>query len=359
MNIVRIRAAVVAMLGAVALWCGPGCTKAPDNTTPPATPGQATSATQTATPTAMRSVRIGMVAKSETNDVFQAAKQGALDAAAEAPAKYGVKVEIEWRTPTDEDAQKQAQAISSLADEHVDGITVSCSDAKILTPAINDASSAGIPVVCFDSDAPDSKRLCDYGTDDIECGRIIMAELAKVMNEQGTVAILAGNPGAPNLQLRVKGAEEELAKHPNMKLADNGVVNHVESPEAAAEAVKQKMAANPGQIQGWAMIGGWPLFTSNSLDWDPGTVKVVSCDALPKEMAYLTDGHVQMLVAQDCYGWGHETVNILLDKIVKNQDPAKAKIPNPLTKVTKDGGPTPDIKSVAEFSGYWDKWLKK
>jgi ribose transport system substrate-binding protein len=350
MNIGRIRLAIAAMAAGLALWCGPGCSKAPDNTPPAGGAPQ------------MRTIRIGMVAKSQTNDVFQAAKQGALDAAADAPKNYGVKVDIVWRTPTEEDAQKQAQNIASLASENVDGITVSCTNAQILTPAINDAVDKGIPVVCFDSDAPASKRMCDYGTDDAECGKIIMAQLAKIMGEKGTIAILAGNAGGTNIQHRVAGAQAELKLHPNMKLvndASGGIIHHEENPEAAVEAIKGAMAASPGQIQGWAILGGWPLWTSNALDWDPGTVKVVCGDALPKQLAYLTDGHAQMLLSQDCYGWGYKTVNILLDKIVKHQDPSAAFIPNPLTKVAKDADPANDVKSVTEFSGYWDKWLKK
>jgi ribose transport system substrate-binding protein len=349
----RVRAAVAFFLAGLAVFCGPGCTKAPEST-PTATGGGAT--------TAPRTVRIGMVAKSEENDVFQAAKQGALDAAKELGPQYGVTVEIDWRTPPKEDSQAQAQAISSLANEKVDGMTVSCTDANFLKGAINDAVDKGVPVVCFDSDSPDSKRFCVYGTDDFQQGQLIMVELAKLMNDTGNIAILAGNPGGTNLQKRVAGVTTELAKHPNMHLVDKGVINHAEDPAAAAEAIKQAMAAHPDQIQGWAMVGGWPLFTSNALDWAPGSVKVVAGDALPKELEYLKDGHVQVLVAQDCYGWGYKTVKILLDKIVKNQDPADAKngkIADPQTRVTKDGDAANGVKSVAEFSSNWDKWLPK
>ena len=30
---------------------------------------------------------------------------------------------------------------------------------------------------------------------------------------------------------------------------------------------------------------------------------------------------MQMLLAQDCYGWGHKSVEILLEKIVNSKDP--------------------------------------
>jgi len=303
---------------------------------------------------AKKDLRIGMVAKSESNDVFQAAKVGAMDAAKELGEKYGIKITIDWRTPADEDAAKQAEAISALANEHVDGMTVSCSDAQTLTGAINDAIDAGVPVVCFDSDAPDSKRLCDYGTDDAQLGVLMMDQLAKYMNSTGTVAILAGNESAPNLQIRVKAVREEMKKFPNMHELNgdgNGAFYHEETPEKAVEALNAALNANPGKIDGWVFVGGWPLFTDNALNFPPGSIKVVSCDALPKELDYLRDGHVQMLIAQDCYGWGHRTVEILVDKIVNKKDPPAVKIPNPLTQVTKD--------NVDDFAKYWDKWLKK
>lgn len=296
-----------------------------------------------------RQIRIGMVAKSESNDVFQAAKAGAFDAAKELSAKDGVDITIEWRTPPSEDAAMQADNINSLVVDHVDGITVSCSDARTLTNAINDAVDKGIPVVCFDSDAPNSKRMCVYGTDDHKCGVDVMKHLAQVMDDKGTIAILAGNESAPNLQIRVQGVLDELKNHPNIHLLSNGIIHHVETPADAIDAVKRTMTANPGQINGWAMIGGWPLFTVNALDWQPGTIKVVSVDALPKELTYLEDGYVQVLLAQDCYGWGHKTVEILVNKILYNKTPDKTRIIDPLQVVTKE--------NVQAFSKNWSKWL--
>ncbi len=88
-------------------------------------------------------------------------------------------------------------------------------------------------------------------------------------------------------------------------------------------------------------------------------------------MTYLRNGYVDELVSQDCYGWGHRTVEILVDKILNGKDPdgmdpTKHTIPNPLTLVTKDA-PDPSLPvepgtkrmSVDDFAGYWDKWLKK
>src|SRR4029077_1751770 len=129
-------------------------------------------------------------AKSQSNPVFQATRVGANDAARELGKKYGIEIKIDWRTPNDEDAQKQAEAVEQLALAGADGIAVSCSDANKLTDAINKAVAAGIPVVTFDSDAPASKRFATYGVDDVNCGKAVMEGLAKQLNGKGTIAIL-------------------------------------------------------------------------------------------------------------------------------------------------------------------------
>ncbi|HVU38856.1 MAG TPA: substrate-binding domain-containing protein, partial [Opitutales bacterium] len=245
-------------------------------------------------------------------------------------------------------AQKQADNIERLTLDGVAGIAVSCSDANKVTDAINGAVQHGIPVVTFDSDAPKSQRFAIYGTDDEACGQQVMAELAKIMDGKGVVAILAGNPNAPNLQKRVQAVKDEAKKYPGISILT--VINHKETAADAAAAVEQAMQANP-QITGWAMVGGWPLFTDNALKWAPGTVKVVAVDALPAQLAYVRDGHVQELLAQQCYEWGNTSVQLLVDKIVNNQTPPAPFVASPLIPVTRD--------NVEDYSKNWDKWLPK
>lgn len=297
-----------------------------------------------------RKVVIGFIAKSLANDVFQVAQAGAKDAARELGQKYNVDVEVQMLTPNEEDAVKQAEAIEALTGR-ADGVAVSCSDADTLTPSIDKAVAKGVAVMCFDSDAPESKRFAFYGTDDKACGQRTVDLLAKAMGEKGTIGILAGNQRAPNLQNRVAGAKEALAKYPNMKLKDpGGVFYHVEISEKAAEFLQNAQAANP-DIQGWAMLGGWPLFTADALKWPPGSIKVVAVDALPSQLEYVKKGYVEALIAQDCYGWGTKSVDILLNKIVNNQAPPEVRLIDPLTLVTKE--------NVDSYGENWKKWLSR
>ncbi len=310
--------------------------------------GAALAAAYAAQPKA-KTYRIGLIAKSQSNPVFIAARTGAMDAAKALGEQMGVKIEIDWRTPTDEDAQKQADAIEQLTATGVDGIAVSCTDAKILTGAINSAVDKGVPVVTFDSDAPQSKRFAYYGTDDFACGQQLGRELAKAMGGKGVVAVLAGNQTAPNLQGRVRGVRDALEKEfKDIKVL--AVYYHKETAQDAVARIEQVQAANP-QITGWAMVGGWPLFTENALDKIKGKAKVVAVDALPAQLNYVDRGEVDVLLGQKVYEWGYESVVLIMNKIVKNESPKEAVIKAELVVVTK--------ANVAEYRKNWDKWLGK
>src|SRR5579863_3945929 len=117
-----------------------------------------------------QSYTLGMIAKSQGNPFFEAARAGANDAARELGARHGIQIKIDWRTPNEEDAQKQAQFIEQLVLNGVDGIIISCSDANKVNDAINQAVKQGIPVVTFSGDAPISKRMVSVGIDDFKGG---------------------------------------------------------------------------------------------------------------------------------------------------------------------------------------------
>ena len=113
---------------------------------------------------AEKTYTFGIIVKSNNNPVFQAAKTGAEDEARALSEKQGVTIKIDWRTPTEEDPQKQLEAIEELVNAGLSGIAVCASDANKLTDAINAAVDKGVPVVCFDFDVPKSKRLADFRT---------------------------------------------------------------------------------------------------------------------------------------------------------------------------------------------------
>ncbi len=290
----------------------------------------------------------GMIAKSQGNPFFEAARSGANDAARELGAKYHVQIKIDWRTPNEEDAQKQADIIEQLVLGGVDGIIISASDANKVTGAINKAVAENIPVLTFSGDAPNSKRFVSLGIDDFKCGEQTFEELAKLLGGKGVVAAIDGNPNAANLQQRAAGFRSAAKQFPGIKMLD--IFYHKETPQDAVAKIEQVMQANP-DIAGWGLLGGWPLFTDNALKWSPGTIKCVSVDALPPELKYVRSGHVQLLLSQDVYGYGYHAVELLINKLHFKKEPAGAIDNSVLTPITQE--------NVEAFAKNWEKWLPK
>jgi ribose transport system substrate-binding protein len=277
--------------------------------------------------------RIAMIAKSSTNPVFLSGRRGAEAAADSISKARGVKVVVDWLTPPTEDGAVQAQRIAQAVNDGYQAILLSASDAGKVRGAVNEAVDRGVPVMTFDSDVPDSKRFSFYGGDDVLMGKQVMEELARQMGSKGKVAILAGSQNAPNLQLRVKGAKDEAAKYPGITIVST--FYHAETPQDAAAEVTRAQNAYP-EIQGWAMIGGWALFTKALLtDLDPTRVKIVAVDGLPAELPYVEKGLAPVLFAQPCYDWGYVSVGTIFDH-VHDEKPVPAHVQMDLVKVSMD-----------------------
>jgi ribose transport system substrate-binding protein len=297
---------------------------------------------------AQKTYTLGMIAKSSGNPFFEAARAGANDAARDLGQKHGLKIKIDWRTPNEEDAQKQAEFIEQLLLNGADGIIISCSDANKVTDTINKAVAQGVPVATFSGDAPASQRFVSIGIDDFAAGAATFEALARELGGNGVVAAIDGNPNAVNLQQRAAGFRAAAKKFPGIRLVD--IFYHKETPQDAVAKIEQVMQVNP-DITGWGLLGGWPLFTDNALKWPAGTVKCVSIDALPQQLGYVRSGHVQLLLAQDVYGYGRLAVESLINKLLLKKSPPQPFANTALISVSKT--------NVEAFAKNWETWLPK
>jgi len=288
-----------------------------------------------------------LIAKNQGNPVFQAARIGAENAARDLSQKLGVSIKMQWQTPNEDDAQKQVDFLEQMVLQGVDGVSISCVIADTLTPAIDRAVQQGVAVMCFDSDAPHSKRFAFFGTDDFAAGQLIMRELVKELGPgKHVVGLPGGNQNAANIQTRIRGALGEARKYPDITI--KGPYYSKETPQDAAAKVEEVQTANP-DIDGWAMIGSWALFTDALLKWEPGRVKIVAMDALPAELPYVRQGVVARLFAQQTYQWGYRSIEILADKVILKKDPTTVMEYSPL--------PLVDKSNVDQTEQDWKKWL--
>lgn len=302
-----------------------------------------------------RTIRIALIAKSEANFVFLAARRGAEERAAALARQHGVRIEVSWQTPAREDVAEQAARIRQAVNQKADAILLAASDGSALVSAVDAAVEQGVPVMTFDSDVAGSRRFAFFGADDTALGEKVAVDLATLMGGKGQVAILAGSANATNLKARVEGVRRGLARHPQVEIA--GIVHHAETPAAAVAELLSFGAAHP-QVKGWAMVGGWPLFRSSQspammAEIEKRGLKIVAVDALPEQLVYVERGLVPVLWAQPLYDWGAIGVSTIVDKLLLRKR-VPERIPMELIRVTKD-----DIPSYARRLDSWGFSLPK
>jgi ribose transport system substrate-binding protein len=284
-----------------------------------------------------RTVKIALIAKSEANFLFLAARRGAQDKAAALSRQHGATIQVSWLTPAREDVAEQAERIRQAVRGRADAILLAASDGAALVDAVNTAVEQGVEVMTFDSDVPSSKRFAFYGADDADLGEKVARDLLTLLGGKGEVAILAGNPAANNLKARSDAARRALARSPEVTVL--GVVNHPETPQEAAAEMLKFDAAHP-RLAGWALVGGWPLFRSSQSpalmsEIQKRGLKIVAVDALPEQLIYVERGLVPVLWAQPVYDWGAVGVSTIVDKVLLKKT-VPSSVHMELIRVTND-----------------------
>lgn len=117
--------------------------------------------------------------------------------------------ECDFRFPVERTVKAQEDLINSFVASGVDGIAVSPIDAQQQTEFLNGIAAKTL-LVCADSDAAESKRVCYIGTDNVAAGREAGDLLKAALPDGGKVIMFVGYPNAQNTKDRVQGLQEAI-----------------------------------------------------------------------------------------------------------------------------------------------------
>lgn len=153
-------------------------------------------------------LRIALVVKALGIGFFEAAAEGAEEAAEELGG-----VEIIYTGPTDTTAEGQIEVLNALIAQNVDAIAVSANDTDALVPTLKRAMARGIPVVSWDSGvAPEGRMMHLDPSSPALIGNMIVKLAADHLPEGGEVAVLSATTTSTNQNTWI---EEMTAVLPN------------------------------------------------------------------------------------------------------------------------------------------------
>jgi simple sugar transport system substrate-binding protein len=220
-------------------------------------------------------------------------------------------VNAQFIGPVGADADAQISEIETLLDE-IDGLAISSVSTDALSPLINRVLEAGIPVVTFNTDNPDSDRLAFAGQDLVQSGREAGELMAEQLNGEGKVIITTLDAAAQWSIDRETGAREALENYPDIEVVQT--VNTGTDPQEIYAAIENAMLANP-DVNGILSLeccstpaaGEW-VTRNNAV----GDVKVVGFDLLDETVQLVSEGAIQATIDQAPERQGFEAVNLLV-----------------------------------------------
>jgi ribose transport system substrate-binding protein len=122
------------------------------------------------------------------------------------------KVQVDIKMPPNGTTEEQNQILENLASQGYDAIAVSSTAPNDQVPVLNKVA-AKTNLITFDSDAPKSGRLLYIGTNNYEAGKVLGAEIVKLLPKGGKMAVFVGTLAADNAAQRLKGIQDAIQGH--------------------------------------------------------------------------------------------------------------------------------------------------
>jgi ribose transport system substrate-binding protein len=168
-----------------------------------------------------------------------------------AKAAADFKVRSDFDGPQTYDPKAERDALDEAVQKKATGILLAVTDAALLKDSIDKAIAAGIPVVTIDSDAPASKRLFFIGTNNYQAGFSGGQRLAQELKGKGNVVAFT-MPDQPNLQDRLRGYKDALARTPDIKITR--VVDIQGDPRIAFDTATQIVGKERDKVDAFVCL---------------------------------------------------------------------------------------------------------
>ncbi|HZS97532.1 MAG TPA: substrate-binding domain-containing protein [Terriglobales bacterium] len=184
-----------------------------------------------------------------TNNVqlpyWQEAKAGFMQ------ASEHLRVQAKVVGPDTYDAKAELAAFEDAVKKKPAGILISVADPAVLMYSINNAITAGIPVITIDADAPVSKRLFFVGTNNYQAGLLGGKRLAEELKDKGNVVFFT-IPEQANLAERLRGYREALGRFPDIHVVR--VVDIAGDPRVAFDTATEILGKESDKVNAFVCL---------------------------------------------------------------------------------------------------------
>jgi ribose transport system substrate-binding protein len=260
---------------------------------PAAKPTVSAAGAATKTDKAKGDIRVGFVVGSLDNPYWVTAK----DAGEAEAKKQGIQFTV-LGIPKETDIDKQVAIVEDLITQKVDALMLAPAGSKEIVPAVQQANTAGIPVICIDKCAEGGEIITLIATDNIKGAKLGAEYVAKSIGNKGKVAILEGVQASQPGRERLEGAKEGFGEFKDIEIvASQPGEWRQDKGQSATENI---LTAHPDLVGIFASNDQMALGALQAIAaaGKSDQVKIVGYDAIDPALQAVKDGKMSATVAQ-------------------------------------------------------------
>jgi len=210
------------------------------------------------------------------------------------------------------DVNQEVTVLEQVISKKPAGIAITCMNPDAFKAPIQKAMAAGIPILTFDSDSPDSGRYSFLGTGNEYAGAVAAKALAEQLGTEEAEVVVITNPAQLNNEQRVLGFKNAIEKdYRNLKVVQIGNGNGDQTQ--AAKVIAGFLQAHPS-IKGVfcsEATSGVGAATAVKEARKEGKIKIVSFDTDKATLDAIKSGAISASIAQGTYIMGFQSMNFL------------------------------------------------
>ncbi|HIZ78424.1 MAG TPA: sugar ABC transporter substrate-binding protein [Candidatus Lachnoclostridium stercorigallinarum] len=252
--------------------------------------------------------RIGIFTKDSTTAFWRYVVEGAQDRAAE----LGVEV-VEYAPASYTDSAGQLSMVEDSISAGIDAICIAACDSTAIVPALEKASSAGIPVIVFNTSVPDFEdNITFVGVDNYDASYRVTEELIKAHDGKGKLVLIEGDPaGYQNIE-RTRAVTDLLEQYPEVELVTRqpGYANR----ESSMNAMENVLQAYDEIDMVWAINDVAAMGCVQAIEGSGRTgIDVIGIDGTPEGATAVKDGRLKYTIDQGPFDQGALSVQAAVD----------------------------------------------
>lgn len=265
-----------------------------------------------------RPIKIGVVVQSTETPFMHQLRDG-IDDAAKDVAAFGA--EVITLSGIGLDVTEQLKMIDQLVAEGINGLAITPADNPLMRDRINNLVDSGIPVVTFNADIDDTKRMCFVGQNSELAGRTCAGLLNAITPERGLVLPISGYQYNHSHALRIKGFCSEI-KQSFPKLKTLPAV-YCQDDEVLTQKLTEKTLQEHPDLTAVYIAAGGQAGVCRALEHTgyADSVRVICFDLIPNNIRNLLDSRIDFLIGQDAHTQGFMPIMILFDYLFSDKSP--------------------------------------